>query len=276
MDQVTCNDKDMPTILVSPSVTRTEPTHRGAVLVAGSHGGLISAYLAAAAGVHAVILSDAGVGLDKAGIAGLGLLDGIAMAAATVDAWSARIGDGADMLARGIISHANHYAETAGVRKGMTALEAAMSLRRAGVPHSSPPVIGETVHLLHRASGCRTVWGIDSASLAASDHDDAVLITGSHGGLLGGCPEQALHCNARAAVFNDAGIGIDAAGFGRLSALDARRLAAATVDVMTARIGDARSTWETGIISRVNRTAEQIGAHKGMTTREFVELFLAY
>lgn len=79
-------------IVAAESVTALGPAVRGAVLVAGSHGGLIASYLGARAGAHALILNDAGVGLDGAGIAGLAYLEAIGMAAATVAHTSARIG----------------------------------------------------------------------------------------------------------------------------------------------------------------------------------------
>ena len=50
-------------------------------------------------------------------------------------------------------------------------------------------------------------------------------------------------------------IGIDEAGVSRLPALDARGIAAATVSAAGARIGDARSTYEDGVLSRVNTRA---------------------
>ncbi len=75
-----------------------------------------------------------------------------------------------------------------------------------------------------------------------------------------------------AALFNDAGVGADNAGISRLPALGARRIAAATVDAWSARIGDARSTYEEGVLSHVNETAARIGAKVGMTARAFVEL----
>ena len=77
-------------ILTAESVTELGATARGAVLVAGSHGGLIACHLGAAAGAHAMILNDAGVGLDDAGIAGLKWLEPIGMAVATVLHTSAR------------------------------------------------------------------------------------------------------------------------------------------------------------------------------------------
>jgi broad specificity phosphatase PhoE len=50
----------MPAILVADSVTRLGQAHAGNVVVAGSHGGLIAAYYAAAAGVRAILFNDPG------------------------------------------------------------------------------------------------------------------------------------------------------------------------------------------------------------------------
>ena len=56
------------------SVTHLEAAHRGAVVHAASHGGLYAAAYAAGKGVAAIILNDAGIGREQAGIAGLELL----------------------------------------------------------------------------------------------------------------------------------------------------------------------------------------------------------
>ena len=72
------------------------------------------------------------------------------------------------------------------------------------------------------------------------------------------------------ALYNDAGIGKDAAGISRLPALDARGIAAATVSAASERIGDARSSYEDGIISRVNTRAAALGLRDGMAARAFV------
>jgi hypothetical protein len=74
-----------------------------------------------------------------------------------------------------------------------------------------------------------------------------------------------------AAIYNDAGIGIDDAGTTRLPALEGRGIAGAVVDCMTARIGDGLSTYETGILTRLNPTAERLGGRPGMTAGDFVE-----
>ena len=102
------------------------------------------------------------------------------------------------------------------------------------------------------------------------EHKDAIVVTGSHGGLLGNRPETALKYDVLGALYNDAGIGKDEAGISRLPALDARGIAAATVSAASARIGDARSTYEDGIISRVNARAAALGLREGISAREFV------
>jgi hypothetical protein len=95
--------------------------------------------------------------------------------------------------------------------------------------------------------------------------DDAgrILVIGSHGGLHGGRPESALPVDAAAAVFHDAGRGKDGASLTRLPVLAARGIPAATVDYRTARIGDARSLWATGLLSAVNEVAAVRGWRVG-------------
>jgi len=109
-------------------VTRLQDV-AGKVLVAGSHGGLIAAYLGAKATVHALILNDAGVGKDRAGIAGLVYLDEIGIPAATVDCMSARIGDGRSMWESGVLSHVNAVASQIGVARDMSVQEFAQVIR---------------------------------------------------------------------------------------------------------------------------------------------------
>ena len=75
--------------------------------------GLYAAYLAAKLGVAAAIFNDAGIGRDRAGIAGLDYLAELGIPAAAVGNMTARIGDGADMMARGIVTHANLLAAAA-------------------------------------------------------------------------------------------------------------------------------------------------------------------
>ncbi|HEV2302026.1 MAG TPA: hypothetical protein VGR91_10700 [Stellaceae bacterium] len=257
-------------ILVADSITRVGGEAAGAVVVNGSHGGRYAAYLAANLGVAAAIFNDAGVGREEAGISGLDYLAGLHIPAAAVGHMSARIGDGADMMARGLITHANELAASLGCAAGMSCREAAAALRHAAPAGGEPPPEAEAAFLLDPAPPA--LWALDSASLVGPEHAGAVVLTGSHGGLLGGRPESALKYDALAALFNDAGIGADEAGVSRLPALDRRGIAAATVAAASARIGEGRSTWEDGVISRVNDRAARLGARRGMTAREFVAI----
>jgi len=257
-------------ILSADSITRVGPEAAGAVVVNGSHGGVYAAYVAAKLGVAAAVFNDAGVGREAAGIAGLDYLQRLGIPAAAVGHSTARIGDGADMLARGVVTHANQMAQALGCHPGMACAEAARALALAAVTSREPPAALESAFLIEAEPPL--VWALDSASAVAPEHVGTIVVTGSHGGLLGGKPETALKYDARAALFNDAGIGVDEAGTTRLPALDARGIAAATVTAASARIGDARSTYEDGIISRVNARAAAVGLAPGIRARDFVAI----
>jgi hypothetical protein len=262
--------KLLPPVLTVDSITRIGAEAAGAVVVNGSHGGIYAAYLAAKLRVAAAVFNDAGVGRDEAGIAGLRYLSNLGIPAAAVGYDTARIGDGSDMIARGFITHVNPQAAGLGCRSGMSCRDAAVRLQQAAPSGREPPPALEAAFLLIPARPA--LWALDSASLVGTDHVGTVVATGSHGGLLGGRPDTALKVDVLAALFNDAGIGIDEAGVTRLPALDARGIAAATVSAASARIGDARSTFEDGILSRVNGRAAAFGIKPGMGAREFVAI----
>jgi hypothetical protein len=257
-------------ILTVDSITRVGPEAAGAVVVNGSHGGVYAAYVAAKLGVGAAIFNNAGVGRENAGIAGLDYLEAVGLPAAAVGHDTARIGDGSDMMARGVITHANHAAIALGGRPGMTCRDASLALQKAARGGREPPPALEAAFLL--ITEPPKVWALDSASLVGAEHAGAIVVTGSHGGLLGGRPDTALKYDVLAALFNDAGIGIDEAGVSRLPALDARGIAAGTVAAASARIGDARSSYEDGILTRINSRAAALGIAPGMAAREFVAI----
>src|SRR5215510_15041369 len=256
-------------IIIADSITRVGPDAAGAVIVNGSHGGVYAAFLAAKLAAAAVIFNDAAVGHDRAGVGGLDYLQELGIAAATVGHDTARIGDGADMISSGTITHANELAASLGVKPSQSCRDAAVSLQQARQTQRPPPPALEGTYLL--TSTAPQVWALDSASLVLPEHKNAIVVTGSHGGLLGGKPETAIKYDVRGALYNDAGIGKDSAGTSRLPALDARGIAAATVSAASARIGDARSTYEDGIISRVSRCAATLGLGEGISAREFVD-----
>ena len=264
------NEMEIPEgILLVDSVNYLDSTAQGSIVIAGSHGGTYAAYKAAASGARAVILNDAGVGLRDAGIACLDYCERIGMAAAVVSHTSARIGEAADMLRRGIISHSNPIAKTVNCTAGTACARAAEFLIRTPVPTGTPPAYEETRFLI--SEGPPRIVCIDSASLVKTEDAGQIIITGSHGGLIGGRREKAFNIQALVTIFNDAGVGIDYAGIGRLDPLNERGIAAATVAHTSACIGDSRSTYYEGVISHVNQQAIKLGASRGKTVRDFVE-----
>lgn len=260
-----------PEIKLIDTVTKLDESHRDAVLIGASHGGVYAAYCAARAGVRAVILNDASVGKDRAGIGGLAYLQELGLPAATVDAATGCIANAADMAEHGRISHVNAAAEALGCRPGQAAMTCAGSLLRAPVWRGAAPAYDEARFVLRAAAGEPRVIGCDSASLITPDDAGAIVITGSHGALLGGEADTAIPRGLLAVTFNDAGVGKDGAGIRRLALLDSYPMIAATVAAETARIGDARSAWDDGVVSHANETARAVGAEAGMTLRTFVE-----
>ena len=257
------------------SATRLGNADRGAVIACGSHGGRYAAWLAARAGVKAIVLNDAGVGRQDAGVAGLAWLGALGIAACAVDFRSARIGDGADTLESGALSTVNDVAAALGCAAGMACRDAVARLARATAPAAglALPEVGESRRVIP-STGHRAAWLLDSVSLVRASDAHAIVVTGSHGALLGGRPDDVLETDVHAAIFNDAGGGKDGAGYSRLGALDARGIAAATVDCESARIGEGRSTYETGVLSRVNEAARRLELNEGMSCREAVARML--
>jgi hypothetical protein len=250
-------------IVLADTATKLGPDAKGAVIVTGSHGGRYAAYLTLRAHPRAVIHNDAGVGKDEAGVAVIAMAEALGVAAATASHASCRIGDAGDMMARGVISHANALARALGVAPGMTCRDAGLSLIAARPSDRDPDACGETRRVLEQAGWRRRIVLIDSASLISPDDRGQILVAASHGALVGGDAAMALRVDAFAAVFSDAGVGIDGAGISRLPALDGRGIAGIAVSAASARIGDAASVYEDGIVSHVNDTARSFGARVG-------------
>ncbi len=263
------------TSFLSNSATALKDQGRGKVVVAGSQGSVLPATLVARAGARAGVLHDAGIGKDEAGVSGLAWTDEIGLALCAVDYRTARISEANDMMARGRISRANRLAASLGVVPGMACAEAAERLVAAAQPTNIPPPYDESKarFLAREANGVR-VWCLDSNSHLRDDDAGHVVLTGSHGGLVGGKPESALRVSARAAVFNDAGICPDGSSISRLPALDEWGIPAGTVAAASARISDGRSTYFDGMMSLVNERARALGAAPGMSAREFVACVL--
>jgi len=115
-------------ILCIGSISFATAEDAGLVVASGSHGGRSAAPYCHEFKPRLVFFNDAGFGADRAGVACLPLLDSDGIAAATVAADSARIGDGESTLKQGIISAVNETAHRLGVRVGAPALEIARKL----------------------------------------------------------------------------------------------------------------------------------------------------
>jgi hypothetical protein len=264
-------------IVVLDSVTHFEARHKGRVAFCGSHAGIYAAYYAASKGISAIILNDAGIGRERAGVAGLMLLEKLGVPGAAISHVSARIGEGKDGVERGVLTTVNAQAAALGLKPGQDCREALLLLHKASPPPSpAPEPLEESrseVPELGR-DGVK-VFVIDSMSLVKPEDDGHIIVAASHGGALGGRPEMAIKHPVFACVCNDADRGADNAGTTRLPALDQRGIAAACVSAFSARIGDGRSTLADGYISTINETACRYGGLVGQSTREFVAAMLA-
>jgi uncharacterized protein YunC (DUF1805 family) len=107
---------------------------------------------------------------------------------------------------------------------------------------------------------------VDSITEAVGRGAGRIVVSGSHGGVSSG--RYALKAAPRLAVFNDAGVGKDGAGTAALALLQAAGIAACTVAHTSARIGEARSTLEDGVVSQANAAAAALGLTPGAHLRE--------
>ncbi len=115
-------DRPRPVRLVD-SITQLGPEDAGCIAISGSHGGVSSGRFAIAARPLLSVFNDAGVGLDRAGIAALDLLQSEGLAACTVSHDSARIGYASSTLEQGVVNHVNALAAALGIAPGVALRE---------------------------------------------------------------------------------------------------------------------------------------------------------
>jgi len=258
-------------VLLLDSITDAEAAAWGRIAVSGSHGGLYAAAVASRAGLRAVVLNDAGRGLNDAGIAGVRALAGVGMAACAVDCMSAEIGSARDALDCGVISYANPVAAALGVEAGQGVRDALALLAAAQEPRAMLDPVPEARWDEELAPGRAPVLCVDSASLIKPGDAGRAIVTGSHGGLIGGDPARACKAEARLVSFSDAGRGKRDIGLSRLPALAERGIAAVTLDCMSCEIGNAASALARGRVSAVNAPAVALGLAPGMALRAGLE-----
>ena len=110
---------------------------------------------------------------------------------------------------------------------------------------------------------------VDSITKLNTGDADCIAVSGSHGGL--SSARYALAAKPVLSMFNDAGGGLDNAGMAALDYLQAHGLAACVVAHTSARIGEARSTLATGVVSGVNGAASVLGVQAGWTCQQTVD-----
>ena len=261
-----------PEMIVLDSITKLPAKARGRVAFCASHGGEYPAWLALQAGLRAVVLNDAGVGLNQAGIRSLTILNAAGMPAATVCHRTARIGDAQHGMTHGRLSHVNQRAAQIGLAPGQSSAEA-LSLLNAHATAFTPTGSFNLTHE-HREvvtlDACIPVVLLDSVSLLLPQDAGALVVTASHGAMFGAETGVAFQPAVKAILFNDANRGVDDAGVSRLSALDAQGIPGGCVSAWTAEIGHARFAWQSGIVSEVNMSARQYGAETGISVQEFM------
>src|SRR5580658_10686789 len=264
--------RDSVKIMTVASCSNARDEHRGHVVVSGSYGGRYNAYNAAKWPVRAVIMNDAGIGKDDAGIVGLEFLDRIGMSAATADANTCHIGDGDHMLAHGIISHVNRTATALGCAPAQTVRDCAERMRMAVPPVTVPPAITDGARYVVRdIPGEPRVICADSIGMLEPGDGGQIAITASHGALSGGRPDNSVPLDIYAVFFSDGGVGMDGAGIARLADLDGKGIVAGTTSADSAPIGDSRALYRDGILSHVNGPAEKAGGRVGMTLKDFID-----
>ena len=110
-----------PALICADSGGMLRPEDAGRIVVTASHAALPGGRpdTLIPPDIYAVFFSDAGVGLDGAGIARLGHLDGLGIIAGTTSAESAPIGNAQALYREGVLSHLTNAALRAGGAVGM-------------------------------------------------------------------------------------------------------------------------------------------------------------
>jgi len=112
-------------IILADSISFLNESHRGCVIVTGSHCSHTTFEWTKDLSLKGVLQNDAGIGKENQGISALPLYDRAAIPAAAIDCMTAMIGDARDAWETGLISSANRMALQSGVHKGMNVQEAA-------------------------------------------------------------------------------------------------------------------------------------------------------
>jgi hypothetical protein len=257
-------------ILVTDSCTYCDERVKTTdVIIAGSFAGEIAVAMALRHGARAVMGNAAGIGRDGAGVSGLTLGQRLGAPVAALSEQSARLGDGQDGYAHGVIARVNVLARGLGVRQGMVCAEAAILLLKAPIGMVGR---GDAYFDTHREIVYDGPEGqvatMSSVSFATAENAGQVICAGSHTASVTGHYVTAYGFPVAGIICNDAGVGKDHSGIAGLELLNKADIPAASVAAMSARIGSGNSTYEHGMISHCNAVAQARGIRRGQQAKE--------
>lgn len=235
------------------------------IVVASSYAGVLCARMVMSAQPFAVFGLDCAIGKDGAGIAGLWYYEALGVAASAVDSFTAEMGNGADMYACGVLSRVNDQAQRLGLKVGMSVEQ---SIRALTTGNLRPIAFDPARRLvIHTAGSGRSIVCTDSIAFALpEDHGRNVLCTAGHTGR--SVVEYIRSSRPWGFICSDGGIGKNRSGVVALDDVEADGIAGASVDALTARMGDGQSTYFDGVISALNPCAARKGVRVGQSARE--------
>jgi hypothetical protein len=242
------------------------------VLVVASYSGVASFIHGLRRGVKALVGHDAGIGKDEAGVSGLRFAQAHGVPAAAVSADNAALANGPSMMGAAI-SRCNEAARALGVREGQNTLDAARCLlgAPAGRKIDVTDAFDNSIHEVFRNTR-GAIYASASSFVYKAKMPNDVLCIASHTGRV--FAESILTLMPRAAIANDAGMGLGESGIAGLAILQDAGVCAAAVAAMSARIGDGLSTYHDGTISALNELAHSRGVRVGMRASLAAELML--
>lgn len=127
-------------------------------------------------------------------------------------------------------------------------------------------------HKIVKQAGKYRIVIADSATSISEGNKSDIFICASHCGVNVG--QYAAQANVKGLIGNDAGKGLEDAGVAGLKVIDGKGIPGAAVSAMSAEIGVGPTTYDSGIISSVNKAAQKIGVKPGMTAKEAAEVML--
>jgi hypothetical protein len=171
------------------------------------------------------------------------------------------MGNGRDLYEEGILSRVNELAEALGLRPGMSVIEAADMLLERTTDGAAGDRFAdrERREVVYTNAAGRSIVCTDSIAFARpEDRGRNVLCTAGHTGrsVIGYITDAAPW----GFICSDGGTGKNNSGITALAPAAEAGIAGASVDALTARMGDGHSTYFDGVISAVNT----LGAAKGV------------